>query len=106
MQNKLMAILFFTLLISGCLTTKELIPTGGSKADGTVRMGYSFGMFESPVIDPKQGMTLAKARCAAWSYSGAEPFGGFTSKCTQPSYSGCMQTTVTVEYQCTGETKK
>ncbi|WP_258393729.1 YecR-like lipofamily protein [Lonsdalea populi] len=73
MQNKLMAILFFTLLISGCLTTKELIPTGGSKADGTVRMGYSFGMFESPVIDPKQGMTLAKARCAAWSYSGAEP---------------------------------
>ncbi|MFP1757295.1 YecR family lipoprotein [Lonsdalea quercina] len=106
MKTKLMMALCFTLLISGCSIKKELIPTGGSKSDGTVRMGYSFGLFESPVIDPKQGMVAAKARCAAWGYSGAEPFGGFTSQCTQPSSSGCMQTTVTVEYQCTGEIKK
>ncbi|MEL8431692.1 hypothetical protein J4V29_23315, partial [Escherichia coli] len=52
-------------------------------------MSYSYGMFESPVVDPQQGMNAAKARCAAWGYSGAEPFGGFTSQCSQPSSSGC-----------------
>lgn len=52
---------------------KQLVPTGGSKSDGTVRMSYSYGMFESPVVDPQQGMNAAKARCAAWGYSGAEP---------------------------------
>ncbi|WP_258922620.1 YecR-like lipofamily protein [Klebsiella quasivariicola] len=51
-------------------------------------------------------LTAAKARCAAWGYSGAEPFGGFTSQCSQPSSSGCMQTLVTIEYQCTGDIKK
>ncbi|NUA92531.1 hypothetical protein HT740_23515, partial [Escherichia coli] len=51
-------------------------------------MSYSYGMFESPVVDPQQGMNAAKARCAAWGYSGAEPFGGFTSQCSQPSSSG------------------
>ncbi|UNF04014.1 YecR-like lipofamily protein [Escherichia coli] len=71
-----------------------------------LRMSYSYGMFESPVVDPQQGMNAAKARCAAWGYSGAEPFGGFTSQCSQPSSSGCMQTLVTIEYQCTGDIKK
>ncbi|WP_274541773.1 YecR family lipoprotein, partial [Shigella dysenteriae] len=49
----------------GCATKKQLVPTGGSKSDGTVRMSYSYGMFESPVVDPQQGMNAAKARCAA-----------------------------------------
>ncbi len=135
MRKSLMLLLASTLIISGCLlyygfsnrltivaiewaiiargfissleaTKKQLVPTGGSKSDGTVRMSYSYGMFESPVVDPQQGMNAAKARCAAWGYSGAEPFGGFTSQCSQPSSSGCMQTLVTIEYQCTGDIKK
>ncbi|EKM6441136.1 hypothetical protein PU783_004249 [Cronobacter sakazakii] len=106
MRKGLLILLTSTLILSGCATKKQLVPTGGSKSDGTVRMSYSYGMFESPVVDPSQGMTSAKARCAAWGYSGAEPFGGFTSQCTQPSSSGCMQTTVTIEYQCTGDIKK
>ena len=99
MRKSLMLLLASTLIISGCATKKQLVPTGGSKSDGTVRMSYSYGMFESPVVDPQQGMNAAKARCAAWGYSGAEPFGGFTSQCSQPSSSGCMQTLVTIEYQ-------
>ena len=106
MRKSLMLLLASTLIISGCATKKQLVPTGGSKSDGTVRMSYSYGMFESPVLDPQQGMNAAKARCAAWGYSGAEPFGGFTSQCSQPSSSGCMQTLVTIEYQCTGDIKK
>ncbi|EOZ5887346.1 YecR family lipoprotein, partial [Escherichia coli] len=72
MRKSLMLLLASTLIISGCATKKQLVPTGGSKSDGTVRMSYSYGMFESPVVDPQQGMNAAKARCAAWGYSGAE----------------------------------
>lgn len=106
MYKKLLVILTSALLLSGCATPKQMIPTGGSKSDGTVRMGYSYGMFEKPVVDASQGLAAAKSRCAAWGYSGSEPFGGFTSHCTQPSSSGCMETTVTVEYQCTGALNK
>ncbi|STI34567.1 Uncharacterised protein [Escherichia coli] len=66
MRKSLMLLLASTLIISGCATKKQLVPTGGSKSDGTVRMSYSYGMFESPVVDPQQGMNAAKARCAAW----------------------------------------
>ena len=54
----------------------------------------------------QQGAQAAAQRCAAWGYSGAEPFGSYTSVCSQPSSSGCMKTMVTMEYQCTGDLKK
>jgi hypothetical protein len=106
MRKGLLVLVASTLLLSGCAVQKQLVPTGGSKADGTVKMSYSFGMFESPKVNVQQGAQAAAQRCAAWGYSGAEPFGGSTSVCSQPSSSGCMETMVTMEYQCTGDLKK
>jgi len=76
--------------------------TGGSRADGTVRLSYEVGMFEQAVVDEAQGLQLARQRCATWGYTGAEAFGGTTSQCTSMSTSGCSVTLVTKEYQCTG----
>ena len=106
MRKSLLALVASTLLLSGCAVQKQLVPTGGSKADGTVKMSYSFGMLESPKVNVQQGAQAAAQRCAAWGYSGAEPFGGYTSVCSQPSSSGCMETIVTMEYQYTGDLKK
>jgi hypothetical protein len=86
----------------GVLLNKQLIPTGGSRTDGTVRLSYEYGAFEIPKLDGQQGMSAAQQRCVAWGYTGAEPFGGSTNTCTRPSNSGCMGWLVTVEYQCTG----
>lgn len=58
-----------------------------------------------PVIDPQQGMADAKARCSAWAYNGVEASVGFTSQYSQPSSSGCMETTITFIYQRTGDSK-
>jgi len=33
------------LLLAGCATTKDWSATGGSQADGTVRLSYEFGPF-------------------------------------------------------------
>ena len=103
---KLAAVALVGLTLSGCAVQKQLVPTGGSKADGTVKLSFTYGMFEKPEVDGQQGARLAAQRCAAWGYTGAESFGGYTQQCTQPSSSGCLQQMVTVEYQCTGEQSK
>lgn len=45
-----------TLLLSGCAVQKQLVPTGGSKADGTVKMSSSFGMLESLKVNVQQAL--------------------------------------------------
>ncbi|WP_433694030.1 YecR family lipoprotein [Herbaspirillum seropedicae] len=91
-----------SLTLAGCATQKQLVPTGGSKADGTVKMSYEYGQFEVPKVNVIQGMSTAKRRCEAWGYSGAEPFGGSTRQCVENSGGGCKTWRVTYEFQCTG----
>ena len=93
------------LTLQGCAVQKQLVATGGSRADGTVKMAYEFGMFEQPVINMEQGAVSAAQRCKSWGYTGAEPFGGQTKQCSSYSGGGCARWTVTVEYQCTGGNK-
>ena len=88
---------------SGCTVQKELVPTGGSRADGTVTLSYDYGMFEKPQVDMAQGELAAQQRCAAWGYTGAEPFGGSLNRCeAADAYGNCTRTLVTMTYQCTG----
>jgi len=79
-----------------------MVPTGGSRADGAVKLSYEFGSFQVPKVDEAQGLAAAKQRCAAWGYTGAEPFGGSTKTCVNASMGSCNAFRVTVEYQCTG----
>jgi len=96
------AIACASLVAVGCATQKTWSATGGSRADGTVRLSYEVGMFEVAEVDEAQATALAVQRCAVWGYSGAEAFGGVTRQCTQPGSGGCAVTLVTKEYQCTG----
>ena len=99
-------ILVASLAICGCAVQKTLIPTGGSRADGTVEMSYEFGEFETPKVDMQQGVVEASKRCQAWGYSDAEPFGGSKSQCQQlGGMSGCVRRLVTMQYQCIGAKK-
>lgn len=91
-----------TLAVGACATAKTWSATGGSRSDGTVRLSYEVGLMESPQLTD-DGVALAVERCKVWGYTGATPFGGTTSQCTQPSNSGCMLTLVTKEFQCTGQ---
>jgi hypothetical protein len=93
------------LTLQGCAVQKQLVATGGSRADGTVKMSYEFGMFEKPVVNIQQGIASATQRCRSWGYTGAEPFGGQTKQCTGYGGGNCNHWTVTVEYQCTGGSK-
>ena len=95
-------ILIFLLLLQGCAVTKQLVPTGGSRADGTVTLAFEYGIFEVPQLDAQQGLDAAKQRCAAWGYENATPFGGTQQQCINANNSGCVRWLVSITYQCTG----
>lgn len=96
----LAAAMIFT---NGCVTTKDWAATGGSRADGVVRLSYEIGAMEQAQLNESQAIALATKRCATWGYTGADAFGGVTRQCNQPGgFGGCTNWVVTKEFQCTG----
>ncbi len=90
------------LLVAGCATSKVWQATGGSRADGIVKLSYQYVMFEVPEL-ASDGTELAAERCKVWGYDGAQAFGGVTEQCNNFGPDGCTSWMVTKEFQCTGE---
>jgi hypothetical protein len=102
-KSSVVAPITFLLVIAGCAVRKDWFATGGSRSDGTVQLSYTWGLFEQPVVDAAQGVALATSRCAAWGYSGAEPFGGIVTRCNAVDNQGnCTNWIGTAVYQCIG----
>lgn len=104
MRTRVLAIAI-ALSLSGCAVQKQLVPTGGSRSDGTVELSFTHTKFEKPQVDGAQGLRAASERCAAWGYQGAEAFGGHKQICQSQDMYGCNQWLVTKQYQCTGANK-
>ncbi len=101
MKNTLTMALALVLL-AGCSTVNEWAAIGGSRADGTVTLGYSLGPFQSAKVQESQAVATATAKCKTWGYTGAEAFGGQVQQCTASNGYGCVAYNVTKQYQCTG----
>lgn len=101
MHKKLVALGFLGIL-AGCATVSTMTATGGSRADGVVRLSYEVGMFDKVNIDEAEALRTAQARCQTWGYRDAEAFGGATRQCQSSGTYGCNMWLVTKEYQCTG----
>lgn len=99
-MKRLLLIGAISILFAGCAVQKELVPTGGSKADGIVELSYEFGGFDVPRVDEEQGAKAAKQRCEKWGYKDAEKFGGQKTVCNMYGGLGCARMLVTVQYQC------
>ena len=97
------AALAAVLFLTSCATPEVMQATGGSRADGTVDLSYEYGLFQQPVVNMQAAEVTATARCKAWGYANAEPFGGQINRCqASNAYGNCLQMLVTVKYQCTG----
>ena len=99
-------LIVIAIIMSGCAATKNWSATGGSRADGTVKLSYEYGVFEMPQLNEQEAITLAQKRCSSWGYNSAEAFGGVTKTCNQPSSNDCLGWLVTKEYQCIGSLEK
>lgn len=98
---KHIALIAAFLVCYGCAVQKDWVATGGSRADGTVKLSYEHGIYEKPVLDESQGLSTAQSRCSAWGYSRTEAFGGSMSECNSTDGLGsCNRWLVTKEYQC------
>jgi len=69
-------LMLVVLAAGGCAVKKDWVSTGGSRADGTVKLSYEYGALEVPQLDEQQAIRLAIQRCQAWGYDRAEAFGG------------------------------
>ena len=92
----------FLVVLAGCATVSQMTATGGSRADGVVRLSYEVGMFNKVNIDEADALRTAQARCKTWGYKDAEAFGGITRQCQSSGMYGCNRWLVTKEYQCLG----
>ena len=93
------SILAFLVALTGCSVAKNWAATGGSRADGVVKLSYEVGGFEKPVLqnDP---LPLAIRRCQTWGYQTAEAFDASFNTCVFGSAYGCERYRVTREFQC------
>jgi hypothetical protein len=93
--------------LTSCETIKVPEPTSGSRADGTVKLSYEVQQFEKPIVQWDAAQAAAEQRCKAWGYQSAEKFGGQETHCNAfNGNGGCVDTFVTVQYQCTGTSPK
>lgn len=89
--------------LSACAVEKFPVATGGSRADGTVKVSYDVGQFEKPQVHMEIADAQAAHSCAGWGYKGAQAFGGSQTQCEAFNNSGgCMRALVTMTYQCVG----
>lgn len=99
-MKKVLFLMVISAVLSGCAAPKNWGAAGGSKADGTVKLAYTYGMFEVPKVDSEQGLKVATNRCVSWGYEKAIAFDFVDTECKQMSSSGCSKTMVSQEYQC------
>ncbi|MBD5558362.1 MAG: hypothetical protein HDQ92_07430 [Desulfovibrio sp.] len=104
-------ILALTLACSlGCArkVVKSWASAGGSRADATVEVGYTYNPnLEIPETNEAQGRKVAEEKCRFWGYSEAEPFGMVKRTCQQWAYDPivgrqCVDMLVSQQYQCLG----
>jgi hypothetical protein len=115
-MKKLILIASVVVALSGCSSIEnknkyrgDWVATDGSRADATIKLSYNYeyGLDYEDLneiqLSEQQAMELAKKRCNAWGYTGAEPFGATTTICNLMDKSSCSLYMTTKEYQCIGQ---
>lgn len=99
------ALILTTLVLAGCASS---VPpgwgaVGGSRADGTVVVGYDRSELEKENTDREAATAVARRRCRAWGYSDADAFDQTTRTCVggQGFFTNCATWRHRLEFQCT-----
>ncbi|MGK9175480.1 YecR-like lipofamily protein [Yokenella regensburgei] len=90
------------LLLTGCTITKEPKVSSVDTTSGIVRLNFSEAMMQSARYDSYTTQGTANKQCQQMGYATAVAYGQPVSTCSVYSGSVCMNTTVTLQYQCRG----
>ena len=92
------------LLLAGCTTYKMWTVEDSDRDNATVALYYEYRKFESPQVDERAGVEMARERCRDWGYPGAQRKGE-DRQCIDGEEHACSRWKVIREYRCTGESR-
>jgi hypothetical protein len=98
------AFLVFLPALAGCTTYKLWSVADSDQETATVALFYEYRKFESPQVDERAGVEMARERCRDWGYPGAQRKGE-DRKCLDGDDNKCSRWRVVREYRCTGDRK-
>ena len=85
--------------LTGC-TTYKLWNEAGSDSDlGTVKLSYEYRKYESPQVDERAGIQMARERCKDFHFPNAQRKGE-QRECLSGTPENCSRWRVTREYRC------
>jgi hypothetical protein len=87
------------LAVSGCTTYKLWNEADADEQSGTVQLTYEYRRYESPQVDERAGLEMARERCVAWRYRSAARKGE-DRICLDGLESDCSRWKVVREYRC------
>ena len=94
-MKKLIVTVFIAATLSGCAVQAKYYGVSGSKADGTVSIGYDGSSYTITKQNLPEAQQLAAAKCRIWGFTDAEAFGGVkTQRVNEYAYQGI------IEFQC------
>jgi hypothetical protein len=92
------------LVAPGCTTYKMWSVADSDRDTSTVSLFYEYRKFESPQVDERAGVEMARERCRDWGYPGAQRKGE-DRQCIDGEESSCAKWRVIRHYRCSGPAK-
>ena len=98
-MNRVSLILAALAGLAGCTTYKLWTESDYSQEQGTVQLSYEYRKFESPQVDERAGVEMARERCKDWGYPSAQRKGE-ERQCLDGVETSCNRWRVTRHYRC------
>jgi hypothetical protein len=102
---RLIPVLAAAFALAACTTYKTWTEAGESEEEGVVSLSYEYRRFESPQVDERAGISLARDRCRDWGYRDAQRKGE-DRQCKDGTQSDCSKWLVIRQYRCLDGPKK
>ena len=90
------------LVLTGCTITKQAQVSEASAITGVVRLTYDQAMLQTARTDNYLAQGTATKECQRMGYASAVAFGQPVSTCSVYAGSLCMNTKITLAWQCHG----
>jgi hypothetical protein len=94
-----LATCFAVLVLCGCTTYKLWTEFDSEPGSGTIQLAYEYRKFESPQVDERAGLNIARERCADWGFKDATRKGE-DRVCLDGDGQNCGKWRVVREYRC------
>ncbi len=99
---KTLILTLLPLVLTGCTITKQAQVSEASPITGVVRLTYNQAMLQTARTDDYVAQGTATKECQRMGYASAVAFGQPVAACSVYAGSLCMNTTITLAWQCHG----